>query len=831
MADAARATGMPNKLNPQGGLDEGAANDDWLDNAVATPTDDGGMVLSAPQDEAPSEVPFDGNLALLMTEQERQSLALRIIDTVERDERSRKPWKDTYARGLDLLGLVYEERTQPWENACGAFHPMLLESVIRFNAQEMSDLFPGSGPVNTKVVGRMTDDKQRQSNRVKADLNNILLRKMKGFRDETDMLMFALPFVGCGFRKWRFDTRRKLPAAEYILAEHVVIPYFATSLESAPRFCVYLNKTRQWIEQQQRRGRYLDVRVGDGIMVRDQISDKRDDIKGQTPPVDARDYTHRLYEEYIHLDLQGIDTLVEDGEEAPYVVTVDSVSYQLLGIYRDWKQGDPLQERQRTVTHYKYMPGFGPYGMGLMNILGSLTESATSILRQLVDAGTLANLPAGYKTKQARIKGDSAPIAPGDWRDVDLAVGELKNAFYPLPYKEPSTVLYQLLGNVVDEGRRIGSVADLKITDMTGQNMPVGTTLAIIERSMKVMSGVQQRVYAAAETEYNICAEIVRDFMGQIPYDFELEPQDQQATREADYNEMVGIVPVADPNATTMAQRIMVNQAIIQLTGQAPQIYNLKEVHRAMISSLGSEESDRFIPPDSDVQPADPVTENARLINNLPVAAGPAQDHDAHIAVHMAAINDPNIASVLGKSPLGPSIMAAAAAHIQEHLAFQYRDQIEQQMGVQLPPPDQPLPDDVEYNLSSVVARAADKLLGKHQAEAKAAEILDHMQDPVVQAQQRQLDQDQQKIDNRHMVDMAKLDQAGQQQVWNLIQTLIREKGNTLRTAITAEGNQKAALTDQETRAAEIAAELAGTIVESAASVDAARAKGSPSSG
>jgi hypothetical protein len=829
MADAARAVGMPNKLNPQG--EDGAANDDWLDNAVVTPTPEGGAVLSKPQEPQAPEVPFDGNLATLMTEQERQALALRVIDIVERDERSRKPWKDTYARGLDLLGLVYEERTQPWENACGAFHPMLLESVVRFNAQEMSDLFPGAGPVDTKVVGRMTDEKQRQANRVKTDLNNIILRKMQGFRDDTDMLMTALPFVGSAFRKWRFDKRRQVPAADYILPEHVVIPYFASSLDSSPRFTLYIDKSRQWIEREQRRGVYLKTNIGDGITVRTDISEKKDDIRGQTPPVDARDYTHRLYEHYAEISLPGgIDTLVEEGEEAPYVVTVDSVSYKLLGVYRDWKQNDPLRERQKSVAHYKYMAGFGPYGMGLMHILGNLTESATSILRQLVDAGTLANLPAGFKTKVARIKGDSAPIAPGDWRDVDVAAGTLKDSFYPLPYKEPSTVLYQLLAMIVDEGRRIGSVADLKITDMTGQNMPVGTTLAIIERSMKVMSGVQQRIYAAAAAEYNICAEITRDFMGKIPYDFELEPQDQQATREADYNEMVGIVPVADPNATTMAQRIMVNQAIVQLTAQAPQLYNLKEVHRAMISSLGSEEADRFIPPDSQVQPADPVTENMNLINNLPVTAGPDQDHEAHIAIHMAAMNDPAIASVIGKSPMGPAIMAAAAAHVQQHLAFQYREQIEQQLGAPLPPPGTPLPDDVEYHLSNVVAQAADKLLGKHEAEQKMADILDNMQDPVVQNQQRQTDIDQQKVDHKFLIDMRKLDQADAARVQKLIDTLIREKGNTLRTAITASATQKAALTDQETRAAEALTEFAGTIVESVAAVDAAAA-GKPSNG
>jgi len=714
--------------------------------AVVVPKEDGGVIVDfngAQPDPGPdpTQMAFDADLSVLLTEQELGRTGTDICALTEEDERSRAEWRESYARGLKLMGLNYEERTDPWEGACGAFHPMLLESVIRFNAQAMGDLFPGAGPIKTEIIGKITDDKERQAKRIQTDMNWMASEKITGYRSETDMMLFNLPLAGTTFRKLYFDPVRGYPAAEYVLPEHVVMPYTAAALDSTPRFAIILLKTRNWIEAKQAQGFYRDVQVGDGVNVTTTISEAKDKIEGKSNSNTYKDALHRLYESHIDWYFKD-DPLVTDGLPHPYVITVDSVSHKVLSIRRDWREGDKAMERQTSLVQHKYMPGFGPYGIGLINLLGGLTESATSILRQLIDAGTLSNLPAGYKTKNARVKDDSTPIGPGEWRDVDVGMGELSSAFYPLPYKEPSTVLAALLGQVVDEGRRIGSVADMKITDMTGQNMPVGTTLAIIERSMKVMSAVQQRLYESFKNEFKVLAEIIHDFMGQTPYPFELDARDQTATRETDYDQKrVAVIPVADPNATTMAQRIMVVQAIIQLYQSAPTAgWNAKALFRDAVTVLGSDKGDLYLPPDEEVQPADPVTENMALLTGKPVRAGPMQDHAAHITVHMAAAQDPKIIQMLTNNPAAPAIQAAANAHVLEHMAFQYRADMEAQLGAPLPPPGEPLPDDVEYNLASLLAKAADKLLQKDTADAQQKEIQANLQDPVIQNETKALE-------------------------------------------------------------------------------------------
>lgn len=803
MADALRSTGLPDQLI--------AANDEQepLDPSQATmePTEDGGALINFDKPEASQpNIAFDGNLTELFTSTELSRLGSEIIQLTDEDERSRADWAQTYARGLKLLGLKYEDRTEPWEGACGAFHPMLLESVIRFNAQAMSDLFPGSGPIKTKLTGKITEAKDRQAKRILTDLNWLATEKIRGFRDETDLMLFNLPMAGTTFRKWRYDAVRKLPAAEYILPEHLVMPYSAASLAATERFAVILNKTSNWIKAKQRAGFYRDVEVGDGVVKTTEIDEQKDKIEGKTNTNTASDYTHRLYESHIDYDFEDTDPDNITGGPVPYVITVDSVSHAVLAIRRNWKQGDAAFDRMVSVVQHKYMPGFGPYGIGLINILGGLTESATALLRQLVDAGTLANLPAGFKAKTLRIKDDSTPIGPGEFRDVDTAGQVLRDSIMPLPYKEPSAVLVGLLGQMVDEGRRIGSVADMKITDMTGQNMPVGTTLAIIERSMKVMSAVQQRLYESFKCEYQVLREIVQDFMGDLPYSFEVDEQDKGASRKTDYNDAVAVIPVADPNATTMAQRIMTNQAIIQLTQTAPPgTYDMKQVHRTMIESLGSDDADRFIPPEAEVQPADPVTENMALLTGKPVKAGVAQDHDAHISVHMAALHDPQLGAMLAQSPTGPGVLAAAAAHIQEHLAFQYRAQIEQELGVPLPPPGEPLPEDVEYQLAGLTAKAADKLLGKHKAEEQQKKILDQMQDPVLQNERRSLDIQQQKVDDKAAADTALIEQKDRALDAATRQAVIKQVGETVRATLTAEVQTQDIATTQQIEAAKLA--------------------------
>lgn len=794
-----------------GGIARADQDESNLDKAAVQYNPDGSAMVHLDGEPKPpaANIAFDGNLCDLLSDQDLGRLGGEIVRLTDADEQSRTEWRQTYARGLTLLGLKYEQRTEPWENACGAFHPMLLESVIRFNAQEMMDIFPASGPVKTEIIGRITDEKEAQARRVETDLNWMACEKIRGYRQETDMLLFNLPLAGTAFRKFRFDTRRKLPAAEYVLAQHVVMPYSAASLESTERFAVILLKTKSWIEAKIAEGFYRDVgEVGMGVIKTDDISEEKDRIEGRSNTNTAEDYLHRLYESNIDYYFEE-DNLNTSKLPIPYVITVDTVSLKVMAIRRNWKENDPAFDRQVNLIQHKYMPGFGPYGIGLINILGGLTESATAILRQLVDAGTLSNLPAGYKTKSARVKDDSTPIGPGEWRDVDVGMDTLQQSFFPLPYKEPSTVLAALLGQIVDEGRRIGSVADMKITDMTGQNMPVGTTLAIIERSMKVMSAVQQRLYESFKNEYKVIAEIVHDFMSDQPYPFELEPQEAQSTRKLDYDyQKVSVIPVADPNATTMAQRIMVLQAIIQLSQTAPQIYDLPALHTDMIGVLGSNKASLYIPPKAQVLPADPVTENMHLINSQPVKAGPMQDHKAHITVHMAAAQDPQIVKLLTNNPAAPGIQAALQAHVLEHMAFEYRNEIEQQTGVPLPPPDQPLPDDVEYHLSGVLAQAAEKLFSKNSADAEQQKIQQNLQDPVIQNETRALDIKQQAEQHKFILGMAGLDAKGQDRLANTLQMIFREMSETDRAVLAAELTAKTALSDQEIEGARISSDL-----------------------
>ena len=780
------------------------------------PNEDGGAIVdfNGPQPEAPPELTFADNLADpalgLFTTQQLQQLGHEFVSLVDEDDRSRDEWKKSYARGLTLLGLKYEERTEPWENACGAFHPMLLESVIRFNAQAMMDIFPGGGPAKTQIIGDIDDMVEQQALRVSRDLNYLATRKIKGYRLETDMMLFNLPLAGTTFRKFGFDEKRKVPWAEYVLPEHVVMPYSAASLDTTPRYTIILPKTRNWVESRMASGFFRTVDLSSTPTLTTDIQQSKDKIEGRSNTNQARDNLYRLYE--VHIDYAfPQDTTNTTGLPVPYIVTVDKYSNEVLSIRRNWREGDEAFERQQDVVQHKYMPGFGPYGIGLINILGGLTESATSILRQLVDAGTLANLPAGYKTKQARIKDDSSPIGPGEWRDVEVSAGTLKESFFPLPYGEPSTVLAALLGQIVDEGRRIGSVADMKITDMTGQNMPVGTTLAIIERSMKVMSAVQQRLYESFTQELIVISEIVRDFMGGIPYPFRLKQREMSASRAQDYDDKVDVIPVADPNASTMAQRIMVMQAIIQLTQTAPNIYNLKNVHRDMITVLGSDKADFYIPPEEEVMPADPVSENMALLTGKPVRAGIMQDHAAHITVHMAAAEDPQMVQMLTNNPAAPGIISAANAHILEHLAFQYRQDIEEQLGVPLPPPGEPLPEDVEYQISRLSAAAADKLLETHKAEAAAREALEKLQDPVVQNETMSQETKRMAEETRRMKVEADINDAQITHVIDVLKTIFKEQSETERSTLAAEVNGKTQADEMQLRQAELAANIGTT--------------------
>ena len=679
-------------------------------------------------------VDHDANFADILEESELEAMAADLVDAFMADRQTRKDWAQSYIRGLDLLGMKIEDRTIPWQGASGVFHPMLAEAVVRFQAQAMSELLPASGPVNTKIVGKITREKHEQSVRVKGELNYLITEEMVEYREELDQMMFQLPLAGSAFKKIYYDPTHERPVAVYVPAEDFVVSYGASSLEACPRYTHVMKKEANEILKLQVSGFYRDVDLPAPAPERSDIQEKYDELEGTSSAL-TDDDRHTLLE--MHVDIDMPEPYGDpDGIARPHVVTIDLTSRTILSIRRNWYEDDPKMRKRMHFTHYRYLPGMGFYGTGLIHLIGGLAKSATSILRQLIDAGTLSNLPAGLKARGMRIKGDNGPLTPGEFRDVDIPGGSIRDNIFPLPFKEPSTVLYQLLGNVVDEGRRIGSVADIQVGDMSAQ-APVGTTLALMERSMKVMSGVQARLHAAMHKELRILANVVHDFMDS-EYRYEV---DGEFDRTADFDtNIIDVVPVSDPNAATMAQRIVQYQAALQLAQQAPQLYNMGKLHRQMLEVMGIQDAQDIISLPEDIAPKDPVSENMSILRQDPVKAFLHQDHEAHLAVHMAAAQDPKLQQIVGQSPFAAAIQAAMAAHITEHVAFQYRKELEKKLGVPLPPEDEPLPEDVEAELSQATAMAAEKLLQGNQAEAAQQQAEQEAQNPLTQIQMKELE-------------------------------------------------------------------------------------------
>ena len=698
--------------------------------AVVIENDDGSVTIEYGDDEEHNDE-HDSNLAEHLSDKDLGIVSSDLLSSYDSDIRSRSQWSRTYTKGLKLMGLGIEDRTFPWKGASGVFHPLLTEAVIRAQSQMMLEIFPASGPVRGKTIGKETPEKVKQGQRVQHDMNYQLTEVMYEYRNDTEQLLFNLPLAGSAFRKVYYDPTIGRTVACFVPAEDYIVNYGATDLRTASRATHRMKRPINDIYKLQSVGFYRDIDLPDTTPEYTDIEQEEGKIGDQQPTIEQDD-RHTILEMCVDYDLPGYED--DDGIALPYIVSIDKSSGIILSIYRNWDEEDEYRKKIMHTSHYKYMPGPGFYGLGLIHIIGGLAKSATSVLRQLIDAGTLANLPAGLKARGLRIKGDDSPIKPGEFRDVDVPGGAIKDNITFLPYKEPSTVLYQLLTGLIDEGRRLASVADLKISDMNSQ-APVGTTLAIIERSMKVMSAVQARVHASLKEELRIIARTIRDF-GNEEYEYEVE---DGATRKEDYDDRVDIIPVSDPNASTMAQRIMQYQAALQLSQQAPQLYDLPELHRQMINALGLKEAEKLIPLSEDKKPQDPITENMALINSKPVKAFLYQDHEAHIQVHLAAIQDPKIQSLIGQSPAAQSIAAASAAHIQEHVAFQYRREIEKQMGVELPDPETPLPEDVEVQLSRTVSEAAGRLLQKDKQEEAAKKAQEQQEDPVFQLQKAEL--------------------------------------------------------------------------------------------
>jgi hypothetical protein len=672
---------------------------------------------------------FDDNLAENMDEGDLQMISEELLQFIQDDITSRKDWERTYKEGLDLLGLSIDERTEPWDGACGVYHPILSESVVKFQSETILETFPASGPVKTKIIGKITREKEEAAARVQDDMNYELTEVMVEYRNEHERLLWNLPITGSAFKKVYFDPSLNRQVAMFIPAEDIIVPYGASDLQSSPRVTHRMHKTENQIRKLQVAGFYRDVDLTEPQRNITEIQKKKDEEAGVNIVDDDR---YMLYEVHVDYDLPGYED--EDGIALPYVITLASTG-EILSIRRNYLEDDETRQKRMHFTHYLYIPGFGFYGFGLIHLVGGFAKSATSILRQLVDAGTLSNLPGGFKSKDLRVKGDDTPIAPGEWRDVDVTGMTIKDSIVPLPYKEPSATLYNLLNTIVEEGRKFASVADLKVGDMSNQ-APVGTTLAILERTLKVMSAVQARVHAAMKQEFKLIAAIVRDY---TPESYSYEVDAPKKAKQADYD-MVDIIPVSDPNASTMAQRVVQYQAALQLAQSAPGIYDLPQLHRQMLEVLGIKNVAKIIPIEDDQKPMNPVSENMAVLAGKPVKAFLYQDHEAHMKVHISAMKDPKIAALVGQNPQAPVIQAAMMAHINEHIAFQYRVEIEKMLGVSLPPPDEQLPEDIEVELSRVVATAAEKLLEKDQAEAAQQQAQEAAEDPVIQQQQKELE-------------------------------------------------------------------------------------------
>ncbi len=707
--------------------------------SVAIETDDGGMIIDFdPNSKDVGESEFDSNLAEFMDDDDLNELGNELISAYNGDKESRSDWEETYTKGLDQLGLKIEERTTPWAGACGVFHPMLSEAVIRFQSQSITEMFPAQGPVRTKIVGKITSAKEKQSQRVEDYLNYLLTHEMSEYRTETEKMLFSLPLAGSAFRKVYFDPSLDRPSSIFVPAEDVVVNYGASDLETCERATHVMRKSSNSVRKMQVNGFYRDIDIPDGSDNSTDISKKYNEITGETDTYNY-DNTHTILEMQVDLDLKGYEDTNQSGEETgiaiPYVVTIDYPSGMILSIRRNYFEDDAKKLRRMHFVHYQYLPGLGFYGFGLIHMVGGLAKSATSILRQLVDAGTLSNLPGGLKARGLRIKGDDTPIMPGEFRDVDVPGGAIRDNITFLPYKEPSGTLYSLLQNIVEEGRRFASISDMKISDMNNQ-APVGTTLALMERNQKVMSAVQARLHASMKKEFDILVGIVRDFTDPAyPY----ETDEEEFIKAEDFDNRVDVLPVSDPNAATMAQRIMQYQAAMQLAQSSPDMYNLPELHRQMLEVLGINDVDDIIPDGNDIKPVDPVTAVQNLINGKPVKAFVQQDHEAHISVVASAQQNPEIMSTVERSPNAQGILAAASAYVNEHLTMKYRKEVEAEMGVELPPEGEPLPADVEKRISSLVAEAAKRVLGTSQQRAEQERIEQQQQDPLIIAKEREV--------------------------------------------------------------------------------------------
>jgi hypothetical protein len=710
--------------------------------------DDGSVEITIIPGDDMGEGGFDENLAESLDEGEIQELSDDLLGLVEADQDSRKEWADAYVKGLDVLGFKTEERTTPWEGACGVTSTVLAEAAIRFQAETMSETFPAAGPVKVKILGMENKEKVEAAERVKADMNYELTERMVEYRSEHERMLYSLGLAGSAFKKVYFDPNMGRQCALYIPAEDVIVPYGASNIETAERVCHIMRKTKNEIRKLQVSGFYKDVELGDPVSFHTDIEEAKAEDGGFTLTDDSR-YT--LYEIHADLIIEGSGDSEEDDIAKPYVVTIERGTGQILSIRRNWDVTDQLTLKRQHFVHYVYVPGFGFYGLGLIHIIGGYAKAGTSIIRQLVDSGTLSNLPGGLKSRGLRIKGDDSPIEPGEFKDVDVPSGSIRDNIMTLPYKEPSQTLLALLDKITNEGRRLGAIADMNISDMSA-NAPVGTTLALLERTLKPMAAVQARVHFAMKLEFKMLKAIMAE---EAPTEYAYEPARGEVTARASDYAMVDVIPVSDPNSSTMAQRVVQYQAALQMAEKTPQIYDLPQLHRQMLEVLGIKNADKLVPTDDDINLTDPVSENMNALTGKPIKAFIEQDHEAHIATHTAFLQDPMVMQSIGQNPQAKQIMASLQAHIAEHVAFRYRKQLEDKLGVTLPKPNEELPPEIELQLSRLQANAGGQVSQEHKAQAAQAQAQQQQQDPIIQMQQQELQIKQAEVQRKGQKDQT----------------------------------------------------------------------------
>ena len=725
------------------------------DMPVMVELEDGSVEISFGEEQEDADMaPFDANLAEYLDDRQLQEISGELCEAIEGDMAARRDWADSYVAGLDVLGMKYEERTDPWENSCGVYSNILAEAAIRFQAEAMSETFPAAGPVKTKILGETTKDKEDAALRVKTDMNYELTEVMVEYRPEHERLLYSLGLAGSAFKKVYFDPNMGRQTALYIPAEDVIVPYGASNIESAERVTHVMRKTKNEVIKLQAAGFYKEVELGDPVSFFSDIEEAKAEQSGISLTSDDR-YT--ILEVHADLIIDGIDGADEEGDSdgltiaKPYVVTLEKGTGEVLAIRRNWNPDDPLTLKRQHFVHYAYVPGFGFYGLGLIHIIGGYAKAGTSIIRQLVDAGTLSNLPGGLKSRGLRVKGDDTPIGPGEFRDVDVPSGSIRDNIMPLPYKEPSQTLLALLQKITEEGRRLGAISDMNISDMSA-NAPVGTTLALLERTLKPMAAVQSRVHYAMKQEFKLLRKIIAEY---APEEYMYVPdRGEPRARRADYA-MVEVIPVSDPNSSTMAQRVVQYQTVLQMAQAAPQIYDLPQLHRQMIEVLGIKNADKLVPTEDDMKPTDPVSENMNALVGDPIKAFMYQDHQAHIATHQAFMQDPMVMQTIGQNPMANQIMSSLQAHIAEHTAFLYRQQIEERIGAPLPAPNEEMDREMEVQLAQLQSKAAIQLTQAHQQQAAQAQAQQQAQDPIIQMQQQELQLKQAELQRKAAKDQA----------------------------------------------------------------------------